>query len=340
MRNLVSEANKPLSPAQSSPLPPAMTGVASLCSARRVAVFGGTHGNELSGVALVGLWLQDGAEIRRRGLEVRPFMANPRAVQQRTRYIDTDLNRAFTLENLSSAQGEDLPYEVKRAQEINQLFGPMGSPDAYDVIFDLHNTTSNMGCTLILESSDDHFNLQMAHYIKGAVAPVSCSVLLNDHPHLHYSTTRSVAKHPVGLEVGPQPQGVLRSNIFESMRLIMKHALDFIELFNEGMQFPPCAVEVFRVSERVDYPHDSNGNITAMVHPSLQDCDWEPLNPGDPMFQTFDGRSVEYKGDCTVCPTFINEAAYYEKKQAFVVTRKETLTVMGIRVSNTMLSKK
>lgn len=37
-----------------------------------------------------------------------------------------------------------------------------------------------------------------------------------------------------GLEVGPQPQGVLRSNIFEAMRVILKHSLDFIELFNEG----------------------------------------------------------------------------------------------------------
>lgn len=38
-----------------------------------------------------------------------------------------------------------------------------------------------------------------------------------------------------GLEVGPQPQGVLRSNIFEAMRVLLKHALDFIELFNEGI---------------------------------------------------------------------------------------------------------
>ncbi|XP_018610600.1 aspartoacylase isoform X1 [Scleropages formosus] len=310
-----------------------MNGVASLSAAHRVAVFGGTHGNELSGIALVGLWLRDGAEIRRRGLEVRPFMANPRAVQERARYIDTDLNRAFTPENLSSFQGEDLPYEVKRAQEINQIFGPMGSPDAYDVIFDLHNTTSNMGCTLILESSNDHFNLQMVHYIKHAVAPVTCSVLLNDHPRLHYSTTRSVAKHPIGLEVGPQPQGVLRSNIFESMRLILKHALDFIEHFNGGVEFLPCTVEVYRVVERVDYPRDSNGNISAMVHPDLQDCDWEPLNPGDPMFQMFDGRTVQYKGDCTVYPTFINEAAYYEKQQAFVMTKKETLNANGIKVT-------
>ncbi len=113
--------------------------------------------------------------------------------------------------------------------------------------------------------------------LQKAIAPASCLVLLNEHPLLKYSTSRSVAKHPVGeslslsqlscsrdnglylikisiqsegnrfpcanmssdcffagLEVGPQPQGVLRSNIFEAMRVILKHALDFIELFNEG----------------------------------------------------------------------------------------------------------
>lgn len=37
-----------------------------------------------------------------------------------------------------------------------------------------------------------------------------------------------------------------------------------------GMEFPPCTVDVFRVSERVDYPRDANGNIIAMVHPNLQ----------------------------------------------------------------------
>ncbi|XP_012677480.2 aspartoacylase isoform X8 [Clupea harengus] len=226
---------------------------------------------------------------------------------------------------------DELPYEVRRAQEINKMFGPKGTADAYDVIFDLHNTTSNMGSTLILESSTDHFTLQMVHYIKKAIAPASCSVLLNEHPLLKYSTSRSVAKHPIGLEVGPQPQGVLRSNIFESMRVIMKTALDFIELFNNGVEFPPCNVDVFRVQERMDYPRDTNGNITAMVHPDLQDCDWEPLNPGDPMFQTFDGRTIPYEGPNPVYATFINEAAYYEKQQAFVTTRRETLAAHAIR---------
>ncbi|KAJ0004303.1 hypothetical protein NQD34_010517 [Periophthalmus magnuspinnatus] len=304
-----------------------------LNAATKVAVFGGTHGNEMSGVTLVNLWMKNSNEIQRKGVETKPFITNPKAVEKCTRYVDTDLNRAFTAENLSAPGGESLPYEVWRAQEINNMFGPKGSPEAYDVIFDLHNTTSNMGCTLILESSKDHFNLQMMNYIKKALAPASCLVLLNEHPLLKYSTSRSVAKHPVGLEVGPQPQGVLRSNIFDSMRVIIKHALDFIELFNEDVEFPPCTVEVFRVLERVDYPRDANGNIIAMVHPNLQDCDWEPLNPGDPMFQTFDGKTIHYQGPGTVYPTFINEAAYYEKQQAFVTTKRETLVASAVKKS-------
>ncbi|NXW69664.1 ACY2 Aspartoacylase, partial [Hirundo rustica] len=165
---------------------------------RRVGLFGGTHGNELSGVLLVRHWLQDGAEIQRPGVEVKPFLTNPRAVERCTRYIDCDLNRVFDPESLGRPVVEDIPYEVRRAQEINHIFGPKGSDDAYDLIFDLHNTTSNMGGTIILENSRDDFTIQMVHYIKSALAPEPCPVLLIEHPSLKYATTRSVAKHPVG----------------------------------------------------------------------------------------------------------------------------------------------
>lgn len=38
----------------------------------------------------------------------------------------------------------------------------------------------------------------------------------------------------LGIEVGPQPQGVLRADILDQMRKMIKHALDFIYNFNEG----------------------------------------------------------------------------------------------------------
>lgn len=63
----------------------------------RVAVCGGTHGNELSGVYLVREMLkaETGKEDRR--LEsVLMVLSNPRAMQQCRRYVDTDLNRCFT----------------------------------------------------------------------------------------------------------------------------------------------------------------------------------------------------------------------------------------------------
>lgn len=37
------------------------------------------------------------------------------------------------------------------------------------------------------------------------------------------------------MEVGPQPHGVLRADILDKMRKIIKHALDFVEMFNTGM---------------------------------------------------------------------------------------------------------
>lgn len=68
---------------------------------------------------------------------------------------------------------DDMPYEVKRAQEINSMFGSKGShKEAHDLIFDLHNTTANMGSTLILETSRDDFTLQLCHYIKVAKVKV------------------------------------------------------------------------------------------------------------------------------------------------------------------------
>ncbi|XP_078189410.1 aspartoacylase [Callithrix jacchus] len=300
---------------------------------KKVAIFGGTHGNELTGVFRVKHWLKNGAEVQRTGLEVKSYITNPRAVKTCTRYIDCDLNHIFDLENLGKRKSEDLPYEVRRAQEINHLFVPKYSEDAYDIVFDLHNTTSNMGCTLILEDSRNDFLIQMFHYIKTSLAPLPCYVYLIEHPSLKYATTHSIAKYPVGIEIGPQPQGILRADILDQMRKMIKHALDFIHHFNEGKEFPSCALEVYKIMEKVDYPRNENGEIAPIIHPNLQDQDWKPLHPGDPMFLTLDRKMIPLGRDCTMHPVFVNDATYYEKKEACAKTTKLTLHAESIRCS-------
>lgn len=68
----------------------------------RVAVCGGTHGNELSGVYLVRELLKVEKKVKEKEEEeaepvsVLMVLSNPRATQQCRRYVDTDLNRCFT----------------------------------------------------------------------------------------------------------------------------------------------------------------------------------------------------------------------------------------------------
>ncbi|XP_069617182.1 aspartoacylase isoform X1 [Ranitomeya imitator] len=311
-----------------------MAASSTLSAIHKVAIFGGTHGNELSGVLLVKHWLKHGGEITKPGMEVRPFIANPKAVEKCVRYIDTDLNRVFDSESLSNDRTGKIPYEITQAQKINSLFGPKGSKDAYDVILDLHNTTAHMGATLILENSRDNFTIQMCNYIQKSMAPEHCPVLLIEHPGVKYTTTRSIAKHSIGIEVGPQPQGVIRADILHKMRKVVKYALDFMNHFNEGTAFPSCSIEVYSVLEKIDYPRNNIGDLSAIIHPSLQDQDWKPLNPGDPMFISLDGKVTCYEGENTVYPTFVNEAAYYEKTQAFAKTEKVTLSAQSIQCNS------
>lgn len=67
---------------------------------------------------------------------------------------------------------------------------------------------------------------------------------------------------------------------------------------------------------------------------SSQDQDFQPLQPGAPIFQMFSGEDLLYDGESTVYPVFINEAAYYEKGIAFVQTEKFTFTVPAMPVLN------
>ncbi len=284
-------------------------------SIRKVAIVGGTHGNELTGVYAVKKFAQFPSLIDRSSFQSMTLLANPEAVVMNRRYVDRDLNRSFTDEDLVNP---DLTgYEAKRAREIaNELTD-------VDLIIDLHSSTSNMGLT-ILPSSTHPFNLRLAAYLSTLHPDVRvCYGVKCDatDPML-----RSLSPLGCTIEVGAIAQGVLNGDLFQQTEMLVYAILDYIEAHNQGKPLPvPPSLSVYQSKLSVDYPRNSTGELEAMIHPQLQFRDYQALHPGDPMFLTFTGESIAYQGTSTVFPIFINEAAYYEKGIAMTLTEKQHL---------------
>ncbi|XP_015358719.1 N-acyl-aromatic-L-amino acid amidohydrolase (carboxylate-forming) isoform X6 [Marmota marmota marmota] len=241
---------------------------------RRVAVTGGTHGNELSGVYLARHWLRDPRELRRPSFSATPVLANPAAAAACRRYVDRDLNRTFTDTLLVSRATPNDPHELTRARELDQLLGPKasGSDRAFDFVLDLHNTTANMGTCLLVDGAHNTFALHLSRHLQLQFPEVPCQVLLTRPPQSARESFSldSVAKNGMTVELGPQPQGVLRADIFSRMRALVASALDFMELFNQGAAFPAFEMEVYRNLGGEDFPRTQDGDLAGMVHPQLQ----------------------------------------------------------------------
>ncbi|XP_072350678.1 aspartoacylase-like isoform X1 [Scyliorhinus torazame] len=296
----------------------------------RVAVVGGTHGNEMSGIFLARHWLKNPSDLKRSTFSVMPLVANQQAVERCVRYVDQDLNRCFLPEILNVDSNQTLSSEVTRARELNRLLGPQGSEEAIDLIIDLHNTTANIGDCLLVKNSSDHFVTQMASYVQRNLAGGACHVFAFELAAERVCDLSSRGKHDFGIELGPQPHGVIRAENLARMRQIILIALDFVELFNQGTEFPECELEIYRPLKNVDFPRDVDRNISAIIHPERQDMDWVPLNPGDAVFLSLGEETIAYDGDSTVYPIFINEAAYYETKTAFCATDRVMLQLPPI----------
>lgn len=60
------------------------------------------------------------------------------------------------------------PYEMIRSRELNAMLGPKGSPEAVDLICDLHNTTANMGLCVIAYSDCDWICLHIFRHLQAS----------------------------------------------------------------------------------------------------------------------------------------------------------------------------
>ncbi|WP_158162388.1 aspartoacylase [Grimontia hollisae] len=290
----------------------------------RVAIVGGTHGNEFSGIYLLRKWQETPALISRPSFETETLFANPNAFRDNKRYIDCDLNRQFAPADLDNPSLGN--YEQSRAKAINQQLGPKGNART-DLIIDLHNTTSNMGPTLIL-LKNDAFNTQLAAYVSERME--NAVILFEDHCSMDEQLFLcSIANQGIIVEVGPQPQSVVRQDVLEWMDSMTGHILDFVDLYNKG-EVPelPDTISAYRYVETLKLPENAQGERIGMVHKSVQDADFTPLNNGDPIFTTFDGSEICWNGNYEAYPHFINEAAYYDNNLAMSLGKKVDITVI------------
>jgi aspartoacylase len=292
---------------------------------KQVAMVGGTHGNEFTGIYLLKKWQQHSDLIKRQSFTTSTVFANPRAYEHNCRYIDGDLNRRFTRAELDDETLAD--YEQSRAKVLNQQLGPKGAQQPNcDLIIDLHTTTSNMGPTLILPTKSQFYN-QMAAYVLSQMPEVT--VFCHDDKILeqHYLLC-TIARYGVIIEVGPVPQAVLRHDVFSQTEQLSHIILDFIEHHNNNtLPDLPDKVSAYRFTQSIKQPLDSNGERIGIIHPNIQDNDFKAIHPGDPLFITFTGEDILYQGKEVVYPAFVNEAAYYDDNLAMSLMSKVELIV-------------
>jgi aspartoacylase len=285
----------------------------------QVAIFGGSHGNELTGVFLVKKFQQQPNLITRQSFQTSALLGNIKAIAEGRRYIEKDLNRCFYGQN--HQDDKIVTYEELRAKEIQEILFPHNQPGV-DAIIDLHTTTANMGLSVILGNLHP-FLLQLAAYLS-SINPL---VKVYYHPQPKYSGyLRSLCDLGIVIEVGAVAQNILDADLFLHTEQLIYAILDYFELYNQHkLSNHVSSFTLYKFLGTIDYPRNDSGDIQAMIHPQLKFRDFEPLQPGKPIFLTFDGKEIFYTGEDTVYPVFINEAAYYEKGIAMHISQKQLI---------------
>lgn len=288
---------------------------------QNIAIVGGTHGNETSGTTLLHPQYQQVLCNAYPELSLEFVAANPKAIAANVRFTEADLNRQFTLDNLAASA---TTYEQQRAQALNDQLGPKQAPSR-DLIIDVHNTTSNMGATLIVLQLDA-FHIGMARYVKQKM-PEAVILVEDEKPPQEHGYLCTLGKKGVMVEVGGQPQGVCRADIFDLALRMTQHILSYCQwqqtAKDKDIQALP-EVEAFRLGSEVSFPLNDKGERIAMIHNQLQDQDFQALHNGDPVFLHYDGTQTRWQ-DKTTYPHFINEAAYHHLNIAFATADRITL---------------
>lgn len=288
-----------------------------MSSIKSIAIVGGTHGNELTGIHLIQSLEKSHVTQFADTFDFTYVIANQPAVARNTRFVDVDLNRQFTIDNLAST---DASFgESNIAKMLNQQLGPKQHSKT-DLVIDIHNTTAAMGATLIL-LEDSPFYRNMGGYLKAHMP--SANILLEDEiSYLEHPYLCTIGQRGIMLELGAQPQGVSRMDVFLQCTEMLEHILAYCDLYNQNTLPQQPEFTAFRLLDVVKFPLDEDNQVAGLVHESLLDRDYEKVEVGAPIFRMFDGTEVLHTGEQAIYPHFINEAAYKASKVAFASALK------------------
>ena len=212
----------------------------------RVAVTGGTHGNEPNGVELA-RHLQRHPELAARGsFDTTVLITNPAAVAKSVRYVEEDLNRCFLKKDLADDGRSSL--EAVRARELNAILGPKGTVDAMDYIIDLHNTTANTGVALMISPTDE-----LSHGLAAYLIALDSDVRVCNWAKgaSDYALLPTLGKHGMTFEVGPCPTGCVIGESYARSLTLIGAALDYLHAYNLSISPAPGVAPPSHVDDRV-----------------------------------------------------------------------------------------
>lgn len=262
----------------------------------KIALVGGTHGNEPVGLEVMNLFKNSTKRYRN---DYSCFWGNPKAYELQKRYVDTDLNRAFGKRAIRKG------YEEIRANELQKEI-----EGHFDFCIDLHTTTSNMGLTAILNNTHVHTRMVCADLHRSIE---SMKLIEEDSLDSQCNHLNRLCPAGVTVEVGPVANNVINGKLVFAMFDIVEKILDFD--FSSNLE--TTQVPVYKMVDTVFYPEGEHWYL----HSDLEQNDFKRLERGAPVFINND-REIKFWEKEPVYPFFINEAAYLEKRSAFLVAKK------------------
>jgi len=288
-------------------------------SIRHLLISAGTHGNEWTGIHVLRHLQSNTSFIERMGFKTSLLLSNSMAIEANRRYIHRDLNRSFKTELMNDPLIGD--FEVKRAKEIMNEFGPSSAIPA-DLVIDLHTTTAATGPSVIL-SHDSLINLHLARWLSESIPRLKVALWSGNR---NTGFMKDAIPNGITFEIGPIPQSTLHAETYLSTMASVLSTVDFVQAWNSTPEiFTGLSLDIYEPYKTVDYPRDSDGALTAMLHPEIDGADFKLFEGIFNAFLDLSGEPVPMTVDRPSYPMFVGEASYYEKNVAFYLTSKRSL---------------